>query len=157
MNKLVYKYRSNGLGGFVDLERLRFPSLCGEDVSLVCVPAGLLLVSAAVLSGELSGGRVILHLGVTGFRISWCNSVTAGVIFSIAQISLRLLFILLRGFEMELTVFYYRGQGLLLLIEFLIVTQSFKVHAASSRLVLRFLRIWVLMTASEVDRAEAGF
>ena len=117
MNKLVYKYRSNGLGGFVDLERLRFPSLCGEDVSLVCVPAGLLLVSAAVLSGELSGGRVILHLGVTGFRISWCNSVTAGVIFSIAQISLRLLFILLRGFGMDLTIFY-RGQGLLLLIEF---------------------------------------
>ena len=73
MNKLIYKCRSYGLGGFVDLERLIFPSLCGEDVSLDCVPAGLLLGSAAVLSGELSGGRVILYLGVTGFRISRCN------------------------------------------------------------------------------------
>ena len=76
----------------------------------VGVPAGLLPVSAAVSSRGFAGGR---HLAPGGDRVP----VTAGVIFSIAQMSLRLLFILLRGFGMDLTIFY-RGQGLLLLIEF---------------------------------------
>ena len=68
--KLDYKYRSNGLGVDLDLERLRFPSLCGQDVSLVGVPAGLLPVLAAVSSGGFAGGRVMLHLWVTEFRHS---------------------------------------------------------------------------------------
>ena len=53
----------------------------------VGVLAGLFLLSAAVSSGEFAGGR---HLAPGGDRVP----VTAGVIFSIAQISLRLLFIL---------------------------------------------------------------
>ena len=66
--KLDYKYRSIGLCVDVDSERLRFPSLCGQNVSLVGLPAGSLPVLAPVFSGGFAAGHVMLHPGVTGFR-----------------------------------------------------------------------------------------
>ena len=82
--KLGYKYRSSGLGVGVDSERLQFPSLCGQNVFLVGLPAGLFLVLAAVSSGGFEGGRVILHLGATEFRHSWGDSLNSSDIITTA-------------------------------------------------------------------------
>ena len=84
MYKLDYKYRSIGLCVDVDSERLRFPSLCGQNVFLVGLPAGLLPVLAAVSSGGFAGGRVMLHLGVTEFRHSWGDSLNSSDVIKTA-------------------------------------------------------------------------